>query len=576
MPEISLARNLIIVLLTAFVGGTLARKLRFPLLIGYLVSGVFIGTFLDSYFSLGETIRNIAEVGIILLLFTLGLEFSLTKLRVLGEVIIFGSLIQVLSSMFVSVLVFPFLGMDFYTSLFLGTVFSLSSTALSIKTLSDKGEMETLHGELSSGWLFMQDLYTLPIMILLPTIGIIMKGESPGIITLFVFLKSLMIASVSFLAVIYIGNRLIPLIVGKIADFRSRELLLVFSVLFCFIFAFIFQYFGLTYALGAFIAGILLSSSSAHHGIFAEVRPLRDLFSTVFFVSLGLMLNVAHLWTVWPTILILVLFVVLSKFLISAFLVFILGYHMKTAVLVGFSMVSVGEFAFILASIGLFSNLISQEIYMIVLSVTFVTLTISVPLQFTGDKIYYFIRQIVINRIPKLHFLIARLGRLPISVSPSMTNHVVILGHGRVGKHICRALDFLEVPFLVVDYNHKLVKYLRERGINVIYGDPAETDVLNFANVKNAKAVILAYADRHTQESVVVNILTINPNVKIICRVHFDEDQNKLRSLGVDSVIQPEFEAAISMTEKLLNLLYTDNTEAEKKLKNFKSMQVME
>lgn len=571
--EFILARTLVIVLSTAFIGGFLAKKLKLPLLVGYLLGGMLMGIFLTKFLDTQETVKNIAQVGVILLLFTMGLEFSLTKLKEFGEVIIFGSLVQVLLCIVISVFLYPLLGMDFYTSLFLGTAFSLSSTAVVLKSLSDRGELETLHGELSSGWLFMQDLYTLPLIIILTTVGTMMKGESIGLFAFFIFAKSIIIAFLSFLVIIILGKKTIPFIIEKIADIRSRELVLIAAVLFCLFFSYIFDFFGLSYALGAFLAGILLSSSSSHHGIFAEVRPLRDLFSSVFFVSLGFIINPVFILTNWPTILILVILVVVIKFVVSVILVFLLGYHTKTAALVGVSLISVGEFAFILAMMGISAHLITQQNYMLIISVSFITLIISLPILAVSDKIYYYLRFFIKRYIPGIHVLLKRVDRLPDIMETDLTDHVVVLGHGRVGKYICRALLYTHIPYLVVDYNHKLVKYLRKQGTNVIYGDPAEIDVLEFARIKDAKAVILAYADRHTQESVVLNILSLNPNAKIICRTHFDEDERKLKSLGVDAVIQPEFEAAISMTEILLRHLNHNSIEIEEKLRNIRSNQ---
>lgn len=573
MSEFFFARNLVIILISAFLGGFIAKKLRLPLLVGYLLGGMILGNFLSSYFPITQTARSIAEIGVVLLLFTIGLEFSLTKLKDLGEVIIFGSLIQVLLTIIVFIVIFPFLGMDFYTALFLGCVFSLSSTAVALKTLSDKGELETLHGEIASGWLFMQDLYTLPLIIILPTIGIIMRGEGSGIGNVFMFLKSIFFAFVSFFIVIYLGKKTLPYILEKIADFKSRELLLLAAVSFCLVVSYFFQLLGLSYALGAFVAGIILSSSSTHHGIFAEVRPLRDLFSSVFFVSLGFILNPFFILTASSTIIILVIIVVILKFLISTGLVFLLGYHPKTAILTGFSLISVGEFAFIIAILGLSQRLIDDKVYMTILSVSFISLIISVPILSKGDKIYYLLKKILKGKIPNFFGILTKFARVENPPEINFSDHVVVLGHGRVGKYICRALSITQIPYIVVDYNHKLVKSLRLSGVNVIYGDPAEIDVLEFTQMRKAKVAILAYADRHTQETVVINILSLNPNIKIICRTHFDEDQKALKSLGVEAVVQPEFEAAVSMTEKLLKLLYVDPTYVSEKLRNLRMYQ---
>ncbi len=569
MSELSFIGDLIVTLIAAFVGGVIFKKLKLPILLGYLVGGMVTASVFTRIVS-ENAIGSISQIGVALLLFTIGLEFSLTKMKNLGETILLGSLVQVFFCILAFILFFTIFGYDFFSSLFLGSVFSLSSTALVLKTLSDRGELETLHGEMASGWLFMQDIYTLPLIILLPTIANLMKVSGTGFTPIFTFSKGLILALASFFLVIAVGKNLVAKLIEKIADFKSRELLLLGAVSICMLFAYFFEILGLSFALGAFVAGLLLSTSSTNHGIFAEIRPLRDLFSSIFFVSLGFLVNPAfflsHLWI----ILLLAVLVVIVKFLISGLLVFLLGYHTKTAFLVGLSLISVGEFAFILAILGYSTHLISLDIYMTILSVSFTTLIIALPFMTYGEKIYYFLK----HNLSRFSFGKKLFNKFDKSTQEEISvleNHVVVLGHGRVGKYICHALAHSQIPYVVVDYNHKLVKSLRLEGIRVIYGDPAEIDVLHFAQVKNAKVVILAYADRHAQETVIVNILTLNPKVKLIVRTHFEEDRKLLKSLGVHFVIQPEFEAAISMTEELLRMVNLDQGEIERKIKSLET-----
>lgn len=570
MKDLLLARDLALVLLTAFIGGLAAKKLRLPLLVGYLVGGMVIGNLVNRFIPMTDAIQGIAQVGVAFLLFALGLEFSLQRLKQLGDVIVFGSFIQIAVTALIGLVIFPLLGMDFYTSLFLGCIFALSSTAVVVKSLSDRGELETLHGEISAGWLFMQDLYTLPLVIFLPAVGKITKFGVFDFASLWIFVKSILLSVISFWLVIILGKKVIPAFIDKIADFRSRELVLVASVVLCLAFAFLFQTLGLSFAIGAFIAGVLVASSSAHHGIFAEIRPLRDLFSIIFFVSLGFMFNPALFFIFWPKIITLALLVIFLKFIISFILVVALGYHSKTAFLVGISLISVGEFAFILALSAVGSSLITGEAYMIILMVSFITLVVSVPAVAEGENLYYKLKNIIRKYIPYGGQFLMKLDNQAEPGKNILSQHVVVLGYGRVGKYICQALRSASIPYLVIDYNHQIVKHLRDTGTEVIYGDPAEIDVLHFANVKEAKVIILAYADRHMQEVVVGNILSINPDIKLVCRVHFEEDQKKFKSLGVNVVVQPEFEAAVSMTVHILRLFDMPVEEIHNKIKELK------
>jgi len=570
MESLTLARDLLVILFTAFVGGVIAKKMRLPLVVGYLLGGIIVASSLINFINFGDTLKNIAEIGVALLLFTLGLDFNLHKIKDLGNVIIFGSLIQILLTIFLGVFIFPLFGMDFYSSFFLAAVFSLSSTAVVVKGLSEKGELDTLHGEIAAGWLFMQDLYTLPMMIILPGVGQMVSHGDALAGALVYFLKSIVLAFASFFLVIFIGKKIVPYIFEKIAELRSRELLLIASISFCLLFSFVFNALGFSFAIGAFIAGVLIASSSVSHGIFAEVRPLRDIFSVVFFVSLGLLMNPAFLMSSFLNILILVLVVIILKFLIAGLLTLLLGYHTKTATLVGISLVSVGEFAFILALTGVSSHLISNDTYMTILSVSFISLIISAPLLSKSSNIYYNFKKIISNNVPALSEIITKFDRGFKLNSNDLSNHVVVLGYGRVGRYICRALSMANIPYVVVDYNLHIIKGLKQLGVNVIYGDPSEIDVLSFAKVSEAKIIIMAYSDRHMQKSVVANIFTLNPKAKILSRIHFEEDQKILRGLGVSVLIQPEFEAALSITNKLFKLYNVPAEDVEGKITRLK------
>lgn len=570
MSDLVLVRDIVLILLTGFVGGSIAKKLRLPLMVGYLSGGMITGTLLNKFLGTGEGVRSIAEIGVALLLFTLGLEFSIQKLKEFGDVIIYGSFIQIILSTLGGVLIFPLFGFDFWISLFLGAVFSLSSTAVVVKTLFDKGELETLPGQVSAGWLFMQDLMTVPMMILLPAIGNIMYSGKFGWEPVQILSSNIIAAVISFFTIIFLGKKAVPRLIEFVADMNSRELTLIMAVIFCLVFAFLFRALGFSFAIGAFVAGVLISSSSVYHGIFAEVRPLRDLFSIIFFVSLGFLINPYFLLTHAVMILTLSLIVILMKLFISFIIMIFLGFHTKTATLVSLSLISVGEFAFILALGASSAGLIKAQDYMTIVSVSFVTLIISVPILGASQNLYRSFRKILKNRLPFLIDYLDRFDKKQLWNNESLSDHVVVLGHGRVGKYICRALTFVEIPYVVVDYDHQVVRQLKDENINVIYGDPADLEVLNFAKIKEARVIIIAYSDRYMMESVVTNITSLNPKIKIICRTHHEEDSKKLKSLGAEIVIQPEFEAAISMTEKLLHLFNVADDQISGKIKRLK------
>lgn len=306
---------------------------------------------------------------------------------------------------------------------------------------------------------------------------------------------------------------------------------------------------GLSAALGAFVAGLLISETSQNHAIFAEVRPLRDLFVVIFFVSIGMAIPYEYLLHAAGILIILTLMILLVKWGIVLGLMRFLGYHKKTTFLVALGLAQMSEFGFIIAQQGTLLGALSQEQYILLVALTFITILVSTPFFFRGNELYYAVR----GWIDKYYDHTQNVLNEP-AVKDELPyhDHIVLCGYGRVGKYIGRALEMADIPFIVVDYNNATITELKAKGIPVVYGDPADKNVLDYAQVDYAKAIIIAIPDRHTQELVIANSQTLNRRIKIICRTHHEEDQKHLKSLGVDAVIQPEFEAALAIVERLL------------------------
>jgi CPA2 family monovalent cation:H+ antiporter-2 len=452
----------------------------------------------------------------------------------------------------------------------MGIAFSLSSTAVAIKTLSDRGELETLNGEMVAGWVFMQDLFTVPLFLILPVIGGLMTGgPAISIASVFMLIRTLFFACILFWIILLSGRRIIPMLMEKIAELKNRELVTIAAVSICFLFSLLFQFLGFSFAVGAFVAGIMMASSSAKWGIFSEIRPLRDLFSVVFFVSLGFLLDPAFLFQHVILIMAIVIIMIILKSLISALLIVVLGYHAKTAIVVSLSLLTISEFAFILALTLLDAQLITPYAYNVILSVTLLSLLIGVFPSFAGSRAYYAIKTFMMKFFPFSKRFFEQKD-IKGEIQKTAQNHIIVLGYGRVGKYICRALTFVGAQFLVVDFDHRTVRRIRQEGIQAIYGDPADPNILISAGIQDAKAIILAYPDRMMQEEVVMNIFNLNKRIQVLCRTHFEEDQKKLRALGVHTIVQPEFEAAITLTEKILKLCNIAPDEIEGKITRLK------
>ena len=548
--SLSLISTLLLVFSAAIFGGATAKLVKQPLLLGYIAAGVLFGNVFPAITD-QSFLKIIAETGVTLLLFTLGVEFSFHRLKRLMSTIGWAAVFQILLCIFVFLLLTMFLGFAFLPALIIAVAASLSSTAVVVKVLSERGELDTIPGEVMTAWLVIQDLAVIPIMILLPAV---VSATTTGDISLVGLMSSLGVsivkAAIAIGIIIFMGRRLVPQVLGKVAGMGSREIFMLVTVGLVFLSAVTTYTLGLSAALGAFVAGLLIAETSQNHAIFAEVRPLRDLFAVVFFVSIGMGIPVHYLWRSAGLLVILTLAILLFKWFVVMGLMRFLGYHRKTSFLVAVGLTQMSEFGFIIAAQSISLGAIGGEHATLLIAVTFLTILISAPLIARGHGLYYAFHEWLGKYTPMLFHTKKELADMKEELP--FRDHVVLCGYGRVGKYIGRALEMAGLPFVVVDYNNATIAKLKEKGIPVVYGDPADKDVLDFAQVDLAKALIIAIPDRHTQEMVIGHAQTLNRRIKIICRTHHEEDQKHLKSLGVDAVVQPEFEAAISIVERLL------------------------
>ncbi len=549
--SISLISTLMLALSAAIGGAAVARLLRLPMLIGYIAGGVLIGNILPT-FANRQTLDFLADAGVTLLLFTLGIQFSFHRLRRILGTVAWAAAFQIILCVLVFLFLFWAGGLGFTSSLIFSLAASLSSTAVLVRILSEKGELDTIPGEVATGWSVTQDLAVVPMMLLLPSLSLIQSGNFTITGMLVAIVLSLVKAGALLVAIVYLGRVGVPKLLGAVASFRSREIFLLSVVGLVFLAALVCAAVGLSAPVGAFIAGLLIAETSQNHAVFSEIRPLRDLFAVVFFVSLGMILPLSLMVSVWTKLLLFTVSVIVMKWFIVMGLARYLGYHRKTAFAVAISLAPVSELGFILAKGGLTMRVLTSDQYVLLVALTFLTIFFSSPLIANTASLYVQFKKLM-DHFPRI---------FPDKEEPtiqentlSISGHIVICGYGRVGSYIGRALEMSGVPFVVVDYDNATIALLREKGITAVYGDPADKDVLKYAMVDQARALVIAIPDRHTQELIIANAQSLNRRIRIICRTHHEEDQKHLKSLGVQMVVQPEFEAALSIVEKLLSEL---------------------
>lgn len=450
-----------------------------------------------------------------------------------------------------------FFNFSLYQSLFMSLALSLSSTAIVAKLLVDRGEIDTLYGEILIGWLLIQDLAVIPIWVVMP---VIWNNLQTGQLSLGGVFTSLFLAQLKIGVILYflywLGKKAVPLYLNQIAKINSRELFLIGVVLLISCLGIATYWLGLSPAIGAFIAGLLISETTQNHAIFAEIRPMRDILSIVFFVSLGLLFNINFLLVNFGLIIAITLLVIFLKFFISSIIMILFGFHSKTVFFTAIGIISVGEFTFVLARVGADRGYIDLTAYNLIIAITIITMIIS-PLAISiSNTSYHAIKNFIRKFSPLIYekFFTKIDQSRKIDEELPFLNHVVICGHGRVGSHIRQALELASVPYVVIDFNQKVVNDLKKRAVNVIYGDPSDIDVLDYAQVDRAKVVVIAVPDRHSQEMIIQNSLMLNHNIVVICRSHYDEDKQRLYAIGAHAIIQPEFEAALHISGVLLNV----------------------
>ncbi len=564
-----LISTLFFIFAAAILGGVVAKRFKFPPVAGYIGFGFIVGNIFGQ-FTQANILATVSDIGLILLLFVLGIEFSFHRLKAVFPVIGLAAVVQMLIVFAIVLAVFIGFGFSFLPAIFIATASALSSTALVVKVLTDKGELDSIPGEVATGWLIIQDLAVVPMLLVLPVVVTIVTRLD----TDWIPLGGMLAASVgkSALALVLIlvfGRRIIPKFLSFVASVGNRELLVLSTSAVVFTASVFGEIFGLSMAVGAFIAGLLVAETSQNHAVFAEIRPLRDLFSTIFFVTIGFTLPFSLVVRNIVPLLSAAMVIMGIKLLVVGVLMRFLGYHRKTAFIVALGLTQMSEFGFVLGKVGTKLGALSTDQSAFLTALTCMTLLVNVPLFSKSHELYYGLMKHLKGKLPKLfptneETTVAGDNQFPIN------NHIVLCGYGRVGKYIGRALEMSDIPYLVIDYNHATISELKDKKVNAVYGDPADREVLDFAQVDLARAIIIAIPDLHTQECIIAHARSLNRRIRIICRTHFEQDQQRLKALGVHTIVQPEFEAAISIVVRILNDLGHSQEEIAGKISRLK------
>ncbi len=543
-----IAADIAIIIVAALLGGLLAQRLRQPLIVGYILAGVIVGPYTGGM-TVGdvESITLLAEIGVALLLFALGIEFSLKDLQPVRMIALIGTPIQVALTIALGYGVGQFLGLDSVVSLWLGAAVSVSSTMIVLKTLASRGLIGTLSSRVMIGILIVQDLCIIAVSIILPHVG----DWSTGLPALG---WAIVRAALFLAAMIVVGTRVLPWLMRYIARGNSRELFLLAVTAIGLGIGYATYLVGLSFAFGAFVAGIILSESDYSHQALSEISPLRDLFSMIFFVSIGMLVDPLFLVENLGTVLTVVLLISLGKGLIFSGLALAFGYRNVIPLALGFGMFQLSEFSFVIAHMALNEGVFDAEIYSLVLTSALVT-TLLTPLAFhLVEPLYALLRR---QRPAQVY------GTFDLPKG-ELDAHVVIAGAGRVGQYVAQVLTRLNLHFVAVELDQWRVDECKAASIPVIYGDATQFVVLEAAAIHHARLLLITTPAISVTQAVVEQVRRMAPNLHIVARAEGVEPMKILHELGVYEVVQPEFEAALEIVRQAMLHLSIPATEIQR------------
>ncbi|RJR31952.1 MAG: portal protein [Desulfobacteraceae bacterium] len=531
-----IAADIILLVVAAFFSGMLMQRLGQPLILGYIIVGVILGPHTS-----GITISNIhniellAEIGVALLLFALGLEFNLKDLRPVRKIALIGTPIQIVLTAGLGFLIGCGLGWEWKHSLWLGALISLSSTMVILRTLMNQGWLGTLSSRVMIGMLIVQDLAVVPLMVILPKLN----NPSVGIPLLaYATLK----AAVFIAAMIVLGTRLLPGLMSHIAKLGSRELFLLAITAIGLGVGYVTYLVGLSFAFGAFVAGVVLSESDYGHQALSDIIPVRDLFGLLFFTSVGMLLDPAYLADHLGEVFLLVFTVGVGKGLIFGFLAWVFRYGNVVPLALSLGMFQIGEFSFVLARTGVATGSIGNDVYSLVLTVAVVTMLLT-PLISSQTARLYALKKRWFRHEPLETVNIPETG---------LRDHVVIAGCGRVGFHIARVLKRLNRQFVVIDLDQRRVAQAKEEAMPVIYGDASQEIVLDAAEIRFGCLLVVTTPGVVVARSIIVQAKRLNSNIDVVARIPGPDSIEVFKELNVTELVLPEFEAGLEMTRQAL------------------------
>ena len=540
MPDIDLVEELLIVLAVTIAIVYLFQKMRVPAIVGFLLAGVVIGPGGWGLITGVSQVETLADLGLVLLLFTIGIEFSLETILSMQRRILVAGLLQVLLTILAILGIASVLGVSPAVGVFFGFLVAMSSTAIVLRAYQERGEINSLHGRLASGTLLFQDLCIVPMMLMVPFLA--RSGPVDVLGILFAFFKSLLAVGL----IVWLARKVLPRLLRQVALVRNREIFVLFIVLVCVGTAWLSSKTGLSLALGALIAGLVISESELSHQVVADVLPLRDCFSGIFFISIGMLLDPGSLARDWLTPASELLVLVSVKTGVTLLVFWYLYRSLRLGILLGLSLAQIGEFSFILAKAGIGHRLLSATEEQTFLAASIVSM-IGTPLLIQAA---HGITKRMTGKASRHAAVIKTAAGAP--ELGRIEGHVIIIGYGLNGQNLARVLRESGIPYQVLELDPELVSRGKMAGEPISFGDGTRTDILEQMQIGRARVLVIAISDPAATARVVSQARRIRQDINIIVRTRYVAEIERLYRLGANQVIPEEFETSVEIFARVL------------------------
>ncbi len=535
----------------------ICHRLRIPAIVGFLVSGLLAGPHGLGLITADKEVKVLAEIGVVMLLFTIGMEFSIKDLIRIKRAVLLGGAAQVLLTIAVVWGLLTQAHQTFGGAVFAGFLISLSSTAIVLKLLQERAEMESPHGQTILGILIFQDIIIVPMIIFTPMLAGSAEGSGLS-------LPLLAVQAVGIIVMVIVGSQwVVPKILYYMARTRSRELFLLTIVFLCLAVAWLTHSMHLSLALGAFMAGLTISESPYSHQALGNILPFRDIFTSFFFLSIGMLLDIRFLLANPILVFLLTLAVIFVKSFLATVAALSLGLPFRTAALVGLELGQVGEFSFILSETGLKYGLLDGEAFQLFLSVSVLTMAATPFIISYGHEISGFF-----SRLPMPGKL--RTGLYPFQAltdtgkEGNLKNHLIVVGFGVMGRNVARTAQLAKIPYVIIEMNPETVRVEKKKGEPIFYGDAGQEEVLAHAQIKTARVIVLVIVDPAATQRITVMARHLNPNIHIITRTRFVQEMPHLYELGANEVIPEELETSVEIFSRVLTKYLIPRDEIER------------